>query len=738
MTTLGLLRQCRISWSLDHTLQLPLVHSDENISIIKKVVLNNFLLKGWYFFEIVVSGELQTCTCRIAVSERDAAARCTNSMLVLERSKLSKRLIKINRRSTLSINLESIDQKLTVDSFRLVRVTQRFALSRIFSKLALDSRDYNKLAVLKRKSLSRSGLSKHAINDILWPKYCALYDRMNGKSEYVGWIEKCRARRDVLATIPIADEEKKTTPKFSIIMPVYKPKISWLKLAIDSVLTQSYPSWELCIADDASDDPDVKILLDAYVARDRRIKVVYRDTNGHISAASNSALAIATGEFACLLDQDDLIDPRALETVAIASRHSPECLLFYSDEDKVDETGMRRDPYFKPDWNQELFYAQNIFSHFGVFNISLLRRIEGFRIGYEGAQDYDLVLRCLEFIKPNQIGHIPSVLYHWRIHSESTSVSLSSKPYAIESGLRALNDHFVRSRINARAIATDAGFKTTYEIPSEAPLVSLVIFGCLSLELGKKYIEAILKSTDYSNTEVILIVVHGASNRYTDEDINGTTKLKVLSVNAECSLSTAVNAAAQYADGSLMCFMDSKKKPKSKTWLMEMARHALREEVGAVGARVWYEDDTLYHGGVVVNTSKFYSFAHQFIPNHSPGYFRRAVTVQFSTAIAGGCLVVRKCVFDEAGGLDGMLGEEFCYIDLCMRFLEHGYRNIWTPHAELYHCDYSSYGDPKNGFLTPEYELGYMRKRWRLFPTVDPMYNPNLNREFANFMLRFQ
>jgi len=282
-------------------------------------------------------------------------------------------------------------------------------------------------------------------------------------------------------------------PFVSIIMPVYNPKPEWLREVIQSVRKQIYPYWELCIADDASTDKRIRPILERYASEDTRIKVMFRDKNGHISAASNSALALAAGEWVALVDQDDLLSEHALFWVVDAVNKNPDALLIYSDEDKIDESGKRYDPYFKCDWNMDLFYSHNMISHLGVYRAGLLKEIGGFREGLEGSQDYDLALRFVERSEAEQIVHIPRVLYHWRAHTHSAAKSIDAKPYAVIAGEKALREHFQRMQINAVTEYDACGYRVRYALPDKLPLVSLIIPTRNGWRLLQRCVESILE-----------------------------------------------------------------------------------------------------------------------------------------------------------------------------------------------------------------------------------------------------
>jgi len=295
-------------------------------------------------------------------------------------------------------------------------------------------------------------------------------------------------------------------PTVSVVMPTYNSRLEWLQQAVASVQAQVYPHWELCIADDASPNPDIAPYLRSLAASDPRIKVVVRSENGHISAATNSALALATGDWVAFLDHDDELPPHALFYMVEALNRHPDAQLLYSDEDKLDEHGQRFDPYFKTDWNPDLFYSHNLVTHLALYPRTLVQDVGGLRDAYAGAQDYDLVLRVVERVKPEQVVHVPFVLYHWRAHAESTaSADLGAKPYAMLAGERALNDHFRRLGVPARALYMGYGYRAKYRVPQPAPLVSVIIPTRNALDLVRVCVESLYAKTDYPNFEIVLI-----------------------------------------------------------------------------------------------------------------------------------------------------------------------------------------------------------------------------------------
>ena len=406
-------------------------------------------------------------------------------------------------------------------------------------------------------------------------------------------------------------------------------------------------------------------------------------------------MEVAQGEWVVLLDHDDLLPAHALFKVAEVINKYPNCRLIYSDEDKIDDLGVRSDPYFKSDWNQDLFYSHNMFSHLGVYDAELIRKVGGFRIGLEGSQDYDLALRCIEHITPHQIQHIPHVLYHWRIHAESTASSSDAKPYAILAGARAINEHFERCGVDALVETTASTYRVRYALPKNLPLVSLVIPTRNGVRLLRQCVESILEKTSYSPYE-ILIVDNGSDEPETLqylESLKLKSNIQIIRDDRPFNYSALNNAAVRKAKGEIIGLVNNDIEVISPDWLSEMVSHALRPDVGAVGARLWYSNDTLQHGGVILGLGGVANHAHKHLPRNAPGYMGRACLIQSFSAVTAACLVIRKYIYESLGGLNEIdLAVAFNDVDFCIRVREAGYKNIWTPDADLYHHESATRG----------------------------------------------
>ena len=531
-------------------------------------------------------------------------------------------------------------------------------------------------------------------------------------------------------------------PTLSIVMPVYNPPVKFFKEALDSVIAQSYKHWELCIADDASTNPAIKSIIKEYKQKDDRIKVVYRTENGHISAASNSALDIAKGDYIVLMDHDDLIAADALFYVALEINRYPNASLIYSDEDKVNEWGARYAPHFKPDWNEDLFYTQNYISHLGVYKTNIAKEIGGFREGYEGSQDYDFALRFISKTSPDCIRHIPKVLYHWRAHSESTAQNSSAKNYAHDAGLKALNDYFKETDI--KAIPANDGVFGLYRIkrpvPSIKPFVSLIIATRDKVELLQKCVSSIQKKTNYTNYEIIIVDNQSIERETLNyfKSFKDDQNVRVVNYNAAFNYSAINNFAAKLANGDILGLINNDIEVINHDWLDEMVSNVIRPDVGVVGAKLLYSDNTIQHAGVILGIGGMAAHAHKFLKDSEFGYFGRANLQQEFSAVTAACMLVRKDVFMKAGQLDDEnLTVAFNDVDFCLKVRALGLKVIYTPYAKLYHHESISRGqeDTAEKQKRQASEMAFMRKKWGPLLKEDPFYNPNLTIDTADFSL---
>jgi len=563
--------------------------------------------------------------------------------------------------------------------------------------------------------------------------------------DYAGWV----ARFDTLTTGHMEQLRARAAliggeraPLISILVPTYNTQERWLRRCIESVIDQVYPHWQLCIADDASPDARVMDVLREYAATDPRINVMRRTTNGHISEASNSALSMARGSYVGLLDHDDELRPHALLEMAEAIVAAPGLGLLYSDEDKLDEEGRRFDPYFKPDWNPDLLLSQNYVCHFTVIRTDLVHKVGGFRRGFEGSQDHDLFLRCIEELPAGGIHHVPRVLYHWRAIRGSTALSRDAKDYAADAGARAVSGHLERRHPAARVEALSHGhYRVRWPLPEPPPKVSLVIPSRDRVDLLRTCVDSILAKTRYPAYEVVVVDNQSSDAAALDylAHIDRDPRVRVLRYDAPFNYSAINNWAVGQCDGAVIGLLNNDVEVISPNWLDEMVSQAIRPGIGAVGAMLYYPDDTIQHAGVVLGVHGVAAHRYSGMPRGYPGHGGRARVAQQLSAVTGACLVVTRASYESVGGLDEALQVAFNDIDFCLRLAEAGYRNIWTPFAELYHHESASRGsedteEKKKRFAS---EVALMARRWDSRLNNDPAYSPNLSLEGLNSELAF-
>lgn len=555
-----------------------------------------------------------------------------------------------------------------------------------------------------------------ALSDRRYPNWIELYDTLDQPTRTA--IESRVARLN-------------PSPLISVVLPVYNTPEQYLREAIESVRAQIYPHWELCISDDCSTEPHVAKVLQDYAALDERIHVVRRNENGHISASSNSALDLAHGSWICLMDHDDLLAEQALASAALALAEVPDAGILYSDEDHIANDGTRDHPYFKPDYDPLLILGQNYFSHLSMMRTDLVRKVGGFRVGVEGSQDWDLVLRVLEQVQPSQVVHVPHVLYHWRSHPDSTASSLSAKPYVIEASRRVVQEHLDRLHIPATtATIRGSSFnRITWTSPSDPPLVSIVLLPRSGPRFCRS-IDSIRSRTSYPNFEIVVLddgAFRPPMRQYLRDHFEW---LRVVDHRRDISDSAQRNVAAASARGEILCFMHDDVEVLTNGWLEELVGTLAFPSIGAVGAKLLYPDLTIQHAGIVVGIGGTVGHPHRLhFDSISPGYFGRLMLLHCPSAVSWACMAVRREAFDAVGGFDeahftGMFGD----VDFCLRLSRAGWRTGWTPHAEIIHFERP--GDSRlDGESTVRFDRDIRRlhSTWGEWVENDPAYNPNLS-----------
>jgi len=535
-------------------------------------------------------------------------------------------------------------------------------------------------------------------------------------------------------------------PKISVITPVYNVDSRWLDKCIESVKNQFYENWELCLYDDASIKKETVECLKKWENTDLRIKIFYGEKNQHISGASNEALKMATGEFIALLDDDDELAPQALfEVVELLNKH-PEADFIYSDEDKIEMDGTRNEPFFKPDWSLDFFLSMMYTCHLGVYRKKIIDQIGGFRKGYEGSQDYDLVLRFIDKINSKNIFHISKVLYHWRKILGSTSRQIGDKEYVSNNSKEALRDYLKRNNIigSVEDGLSFGRFRVRRHIRNN-PKVSIIIPFRDQSNFLKKCLTSILDKTDYDNYE-ILLVDNQSLEKETLEYLNSlkdNQKIKIIKYNAPFNFSAINNYAAKNADGEYILFLNNDTKIINTEWLSSMVEHIQRDEVGAVGAKLIYPNNTIQHAGVVLGIG-IASHAFKHFPKEKEGLFSQLNVIKNYSAVTAACMIVKKKLFFDLEGFNEKdLSIAYNDVDLCLNIRERGLLIVYTPYARLYHFESLTRGnDEELKYSNPKkytrvlVEREYMTRKWKKYIDNDPHYNPNLTRKSEDFRLR--
>lgn len=578
--------------------------------------------------------------------------------------------------------------------------------------------------------LGRKRLGGRSRSDTSYANWIRLYDTLSE-----------RDRRQIRSHI----ERFAYRPLISVVMPAYETPEKILREAIASLQAQLYQNWELCIADDASPSANVMNVLKEMSASDPRIKWMRCETNGHISEASNSALELASGEFVALMDHDDLLAEHALYEVAAELNEYPDADIIYSDEDRIDDQGNRHSPYFKTDWNPELFFGHNLISHLGLYRRSILEAVGHFRKGYEGSQDYDLALRVVAATTSAKIRHIPSVLYHWRSGSTEASFSEDQLQRCIAAARAAKADYFSYCHETIEVSQNPlvpAWERIRRPIPSPAPLVSLIVPTRNRHDLLAPCLDGLLNRTDYPSVE-ILIIDHQSDDPDTLallERWRHDKRVRIIRYEGAFNYSDMNNKAVAEANGEIIGLINNDVDVIDPNWLSEMVSHAACSENGAVGAKLLYPNDRIQHAGVILGVGGIAGHLHLNASRQAPGYFGRLALASNVSAITGACLIVRKAVFQEVGGLNAVdLPVAFNDVDLCLKIQAKGYRNVWTPFALLYHHESSSrgYDTTPDKIERAQREGEYMRHQWGHLLDQDPYFNPNLSLRTSAFDLAF-
>ncbi|WP_241510384.1 glycosyltransferase family 2 protein [Burkholderia seminalis] len=572
---------------------------------------------------------------------------------------------------------------------------------------------------------------------------CAKLRFHSAPLDYRSYVEKF----DVLRQSDIASIRRhiyyfKKRPLISILIRVRGASLEYLESAIQSIFTQIYGNWELCIAVDDVDVSEVAQFLKSISEKDNRVKIVFMSSGGYASIAVNAALGLATGDFSTTLGQNDVLSPLALYLIALKVNEVDDLNIIYSDNDEIDGRGIRGNVRFKSSWNPDLFFSSDMVSRSAAYRTSLLREIGGFRVEYEGGQDIDLALRCVKNSTPSQISHIPRVLYHFRQFGETGLTDSYAEGDACNAKERALSEFFQGQpgvKVSRGELA--GTYRVRYPIPAPAPKVTVIIPTRDGGLLLKKCILSIFDGTTYENLEIVVVDNQSKDRETVDflQSLSLKGNVTVLKYDFPFNYSAINNFAEKHASGDVLCFLNDDVEAIESDWLREMISHALRPDIGAVGAKLLYADGFVQHAGVVMGIGGFASHAHRLYPATHPGYVGRAALVQNFSAVTGACLVMRREVFREVGGFDEEnLPVAFNDVDLCLRVREAGYRVVWTPYAVLHHFESYSRGDDQ---MSAEKrarfnrEKRFMLSRWKTDQLDDPYYNQNLTLDREDFTI---
>ena len=554
------------------------------------------------------------------------------------------------------------------------------------------------------------------------------------------WYEKQRAD-DKSAEEKSSRSELTYQPLISIIMPVYNASPTVLSKAIRSVTRQSYKNWQLCIADDCSTNIATRLYLKSLF--NKKIKIVFLQKNQNISAASNQAAQLSTGEYLALLDNDDELEADALYQV-VKCINDTQADLIYSDEDFIDMYGEYESPHFKPDFSPDLLLSHNYMTHFSVFKKQHFDDVGGFRSEFDGAQDYDLLLRLAE--KVSRIEHVPRILYHWRKSLTSSSMSLAAKPYTHEAGKAAVKSAISRRNIDAQVI--DANLPNYYQVRRKIkgkPLVSIVIPYKDKSHLLYSCIDSILTKTRYSNFEVI-----GVSNNSSEAGAFEVmrsfealdTRCRFVEHNVPFNFSSLVNYGYSNSKGDHIVLMNNDIEVINEGWLESLLEHSQRSDVAAVGAKLYFENTRIQHAGVGIGLGGAAGHLHLNFPHHSAGYFNRLNIIQNISAVTAALMMVKRSIYEELNGFDEQMFKiAYNDVDFCLRAMKKGYLNVFTPYCQAYHYESLSRGYDDSGEKLKR--LDHEKQNlWTVHGDMlakgDPYYNPNLDQNRDDFELPYK
>ena len=568
--------------------------------------------------------------------------------------------------------------------------------------------------------------------------YARLLERFEEREvEYQEWYEKNKPSEEELARQ--RKKKWKEPVTISVLVPAYRTPEVFLRQMIESVLNQTYPYLELCIADGSGENISVEKVVKEYQAKDQRVRYQRLEKNEGIAGNTNAAIRMATGDYLALFDHDDLLAPNALFEVA-STIEKDKADVVYTDEDKVtSDLKEHFQPHFKPDFNPDLLCSNNYICHLFVVKRSLALKLGGQDPAYDGAQDYDFIFRCTE--EAEKIVHIAKILYHWRVHQASTADNPTSKMYAFDAGKRAIEAHLQRIGAKAEVSHTkDLGFyRVKYQVQGN-PKVSIVIPNKDEKETLKKCLESIWQKTTYSNYEIILVENNSTTREIRDyyQELDGKNGVRVVYWDKEFNYSAINNFGISYAKGEYILCLNNDITVISPEWMEELLANCQRPEVGIVGARLYYPDNTIQHAGIVLGMGGCAGSLFVGLARSRGGYLHKAALQQDLSAVTAACFMVKKEAFEKVGGFEEKLAVAFNDVDFCLKVRYAGYLVVYDPYAELYHHESKTRGYENTEAKKRRFqeEIEYMRCHWMPDILRDPYYNENLSLKASDYSLR--
>lgn len=695
---------------------------------------------GYYLFAIhlVPSAARTSVQLEATVGDMDGAPRLEGFALASTRHRPVFRIVHLVEGAK-ALALRPVDAagEFELRSLRFFRVPAAFAHRRMRQRVASVQGVFGAGA-------PPAGHDRAAALSALARDYSLTFPRSTSQCEYAAWRDGFEAREEaaLLERAEALTAQLAARPLVSVLVPVCDPDPQHLRECLESVLAQRYAHLQLCVVDDASSAPAVRALLETFARQDGRVRLAFRSQRGHIARTTNDALALADGELVAFLDHDDRLSPSALLRMVQALDGRPDALFAYSDEDKLDPSGRRRQPHFKPRWNPELLLAQNYIGHLVVARTAAVRGVGGLREGYDGSQDHDLLLRLTDHARADQVVHVPHVLYHWREAPGSTASGADAKPYAAVAGVRAVADALVRRGIGGEvthAAGIPHGYRVLPSLPANAPHVAIIMPTRDGGAILRRAVETVLVATRYPSFE-LLIVDNGSQSAETLRflaDVTRDPRVRVRRDDSPFNYSALNNRAVASTTAEVIALLNDDVEVLDGDWLAEMVSLALRPSVGCVGAKLLYPDNTVQHAGVILGIGGVAGHAHKRFPASHHGYFGRLQLTHALSAVTAACLVVRRAVFEQVGGLDEALAVAFNDVDFCLRVRDAGFRNVYTPHAVLVHHESATRGSD----MAPERrarferEVRLMLDRWGVALRDDPYYSPHLTRHHEDFSI---